>query len=272
MVMTADKMNEIRKLVKEKRPIIHGITNPISINQCANVILSVGASPILAEHPLEVAEITEKADVLVLNLGNITEARVQAMAVSGSVAAKKGIPVVLDAVGVACSSLRRNLAEKMIENSCPNVIKGNYSEIKALSEDKYSAVGVDSEPIDEEEMICICGRLSRMHKTVVLASGKKDIVTDGETCVIIENGCSQMAEITGTGCMLGMLCGCFAAVSDGMSGAVTACGVMGICGEMSETKKGNGSFFVDFMDKISTLSDEEIIETMKIEVRTYEEV
>ena len=272
MKMTAENVNKLRKILKRKGALVHSITNPISINQCANAVFAVGARPIMAEHPLEAAEITQKASVLVLNLGNITDVRMRAMKVSGEVAHEKDIPVVLDAVGVACSSFRRRFAEELITEVSPAVIKGNYSEIKALSEPEYSSAGVDSEKIDAEEMCCICEGLAVKYNTVILASGKTDIVTDGNMTVFIENGCSQLAEITGTGCMLGVICGCFVSVGGGMTGAVTACGVMGICGELAETDKGNGSFFVNFLDKLSVLSDEEVERFLKVGVRKNERV
>ena len=108
------KLNEVCGAVREKRPLIHCITNPISINQCANAILAAGARPIMAEHPAEVKEITETADALMLNLGSITDARMQSMEISLRAATEKGIPVVLDVVGTACSTLRREFAARLL--------------------------------------------------------------------------------------------------------------------------------------------------------------
>ena len=108
------KLNEIRAAVRDRRPLIHCITNPISINQCANAVLAAGARPIMAEHPAEVKEITESADALVLNLGNITDVRMESMEIALRAAKEKGIPVVLDAVGTACSGLRRKFAARLL--------------------------------------------------------------------------------------------------------------------------------------------------------------
>ena len=128
-------MHEICALVREKHPLIHCITNPISINQCANAILAIGARPIMAEHPSEVREITETSDALMLNLGNITDARMVSMKNALLAAKEKGIPAILDAVGIACSKLRRNYISELLEIGIPTVIKGNYSEIYALYHD-----------------------------------------------------------------------------------------------------------------------------------------
>ena len=140
-------IHSIRSKVKECHPLIHCITNPISIHQCANAILAVGARPMMAEHPKEVREITESADALLLNLGNITDARMESMMISTKAAKQKGIPIVLDAVGVACSTLRRSFARELLKTVSPTVIKGNYSEISALYHEKYHSVGVDADAL-----------------------------------------------------------------------------------------------------------------------------
>lgn len=248
-------MNEIIKKVNERSPLIHCITNPISINGCANVILAVGARPIMAEHPLEVAEITNRSDGLMLNLGNITDARIKSMQISGKTAKEKGIPILIDAVGVACSALRRKLALRLIETCKPTVIKGNCSEIMALMNPDYSAAGVDSEKLGDISGVAV--KLAKRSGGVVLVSGKRDIITDGQRIAYVKNGCAQLGKITGTGCMLGALCTAYLAISDGYEAAKTACAVMGICGERSRTAKGNGSFGVNLLDNLSSLTDAE---------------
>ena len=132
---------DIRGAVRERSSLIHCITNPISINQCANAILAVGGRPIMAEHPREVSEITATAGALMLNLGNITDVRMKAMRLSARTAAEHGTPILLDAVGVACSRLRRDYACGLMEAVTPAVIKGNYSEINALYQERYRASG-----------------------------------------------------------------------------------------------------------------------------------
>ena len=136
--------NEIVNSVREKKPLVHCITNPISINQCANAVLAVGAKPIMAEHPKEVEEITNVADALVLNLGNITDARMESMLISAKTASENNIPFVVDAVGISCSALRRDYIKRIIKYK-PKVIKGNYSEIKALYDSEYKSAGVDAD-------------------------------------------------------------------------------------------------------------------------------
>jgi len=266
-------MREIRSVVRKRQPLIHCITNPISINQCANAVLAIGARPIMAEHPLEVREITETADALMLNLGNITDARMQSMKVALRAAKEKGIPVILDAVGVACSELRRGYAEELLEIGAPTVIKGNYSEIFALYQGAYRSSGVDADAAVNIDTVCkAAAELARKYGAVILASGKVDIVTDGSQAVRVRNGTPQLSSVTGTGCMLGALCGTYLAVYGDMRAAVTACAVLGICGQLAETERGSGSFMVNLMDALSTLSDEDVERYKDMEVMRIEEI
>ena len=270
--MNTHLINEIRKKTVDKNPLIHCITNPISINQSANGILAVGARPMMAEHPLEVAEITRSADGLVLNLANITDARMQSIKISAQTAQNNNIPFIMDAVGVACSVLRRNFTYDFLKEYQPTAIKGNYSEIYALSDSTYNSAGVDAdEALSIDKVSKTSVKLAQKYNTMVLASGKTDIITDGKTVVYINNGVPHLAQITGTGCLLGMLCGCYLSVDQSINALITACAVLGICGELSQTEKGNGTFFVNLMDNLSVLKAEQIEKLLKIEVKTNEE-
>lgn len=252
-------MHEICGLVRKTQPLIHCITNPISIHQCANAILAIGARPMMAEHPAEVREITETANALMLNIGNITDARMQSIRISLLAAKEKNIPVILDAVGVACSRLRRDYIAELLESAVPSIIKGNYSEIYALHHAAYRSSGVDADAALNADAICkAAAALARKYHTAILASGKADIVTDGTRLVQIKNGTPQLSAVTGTGCMLGALCGAYLSVCSGMDAAAAACAALGICGELAQTDKGSGSFMVNLMDGLSTLTDADL--------------
>lgn len=138
------RLLQLRKQIKEEKPLIHCITNPISIHDCANVILAVGARPIMAEHPAEVEEITASSGALMLNLGNITDARIKSMKCSMRRAVENKIPVLLDLVGVACSDLRLELARELLSIGHPAVLKGNMSELLAVSGLPSHAIGIDA--------------------------------------------------------------------------------------------------------------------------------
>ena len=266
-------MHDIREAVRVKQPLIHCITNPISINQCANGILAVGARPIMAEHPAEVREITETADALMLNLGNITDARMRSMKISFQTAKGRNIPVILDAVGIACSRLRREYIAELLEMGVPTVIKGNYSEIFALYHDAYRSSGVDADAAINEAAVCnAAARLAKKYNAAILASGKTDIVSDGTKTVRIKNGTPQLSTVTGTGCLLGALCGAYLSVCADMNAAVTACLVLGICGQIAKTPRGSGSFMVNLMDALSTLTDVKFEKSIDMEELPYEKL
>lgn len=259
-------IHNLREKVKEHKPLIHCITNPISINQCANAILAIGARPIMAEHPKEVREITETASALMLNLGNITDARMTSMQISAQAAKEKNIPILLDAVGIACSKLRRDYVCDLLRTAMPTVIKGNYSEINALYHEAYRSSGVDADAaLDERALDRVAAQLARAYHTVILASGKVDIITDGTRLVHIKNGTPQLSGITGTGCMLGALAAAYLAMKPDMDAAITACVILGICGQLSETGRGSGSFMMNLMDALSIVKGEDIEQLMEME-------
>ena len=256
----------IHEIIRQRKPLIHCITNPISINQCANLILAIGCRPIMAEHPAEVREITRTSASLLLNLGNIPDARMESIPLAADEAAHSSIPIVLDAVGVACSSLRRGFVYDFLKTHTPTVLKGNYSEIKALYDAEYLGVGVDADSSLTVPEISTCAiKLSRKHNCIILASGKTDIVTDGKRMIHISNGCMQLGKITGSGCMLGAAVACFLTESQSITAAAHACAFLGICGELSESELGCGTFSAKLMDKLSTLTPAELEKYMKME-------
>lgn len=261
--MIVERINKIRKSVKENSPLIHCITNPISINQCANAVLAVGGRPIMAEHPKEVKEITLTSKALLLNLGNITDSRMKSILISAEVAKENKIPFTVDLVGIACSELRYDFAKKLTAY-LPSVLKGNYSEINAIYNPEYRSLGVDADLSLDTNNVCKASvSVARKYNCTVIASGKTDIITDGKRVIYIKNGTYQLATVTGTGCILGALLSTYLSQGSAVDAAVTACAVLGICGELSETKNGSGSFMVNLMDKLSSLTD--VINHIKME-------
>ena len=171
----------------------------------------------MAEHPLEVAEITSTAQVLALNLGNITDARMEAMPIALKTAVQKEIPVLLDLVGTACSTLRKNFAKELLKIHVPSVLKGNMSELLAMIEEESHAVGIDAgekDSITDENRNRLTKRFQEKANewnTVFLITGKEDMIISKDECFFVQNGSPAMANITGTGCMLGMVCASYLA-------------------------------------------------------------
>ena len=207
-----NKWNDVKGKIDSQSPLIHCITSPIAINDCANAVLALGAKPIMAEHPLEVENITLMSKSLAVSLANITDARAESIMISGKAACKAGISSVIDLVGVTCSKMRADLAKKYITQCRPAVIKGNVSEIKAvcgMGFDASSGIDVsDKDKVDSanpksiEEMSYIVKNYAAANGCVVMASGETDIISDGKEVYHISNGSSRMADVTGTGCIL----------------------------------------------------------------------
>lgn len=273
--MAAVQFRDYKAAISKARPLIHCITNHITNTDCANMVLAFGGRPIMAEHPAEVAEIVRSAAGLMMNLGNISDSRMAAIAAAGVTAAEQGLFSLLDLVGVGCSGLRYRFAREQLERAMPTVIKGNLSELKMLSGRPAAAVGVDAgstEQISAGQLQECCGLLAeiaRQQHCLVLATGVHDILTDGRVCYVIANGCGEMSRITGTGCMLGAVLTTFAAAAAASPEElpeVLAYGTaaFGICGEQALTGYPLGSGRVRLFDRADRITDQEIRERMRI--------
>ena len=254
------KMLELCKKVQESRPIIHCITNHVTVNDCANMLLAAGASPTMAHHPKEVAEVTQGCHSLVCNLGATDD--YEAMLVAAKAADEAGHPIVIDPVGVGGSSFRREQFWKLTDVSCSTCIRGNFSEIQALSENQATITGVDAaaDELTLEERERVVKALSRRLGCMVVASGAVDIISDGERCIHITNGTPVMTRITGCGCMSSVLIGAYLAVENSIEAVASACAAMGICGElaekrMTEQQGGTMTFRTQLIDEMSKLAE-----------------
>ena len=258
-----------RDLVREKSPLIHAITNPIAINMVANAILFQGAKAICAEHPDEMEDIVKISDSLSVNLGNITDSRIKSIELAVKFANKKNIPVIIDLVGVGASKLRYDFAKKLLENYKFSLIKGNGSEILAISGEASNAKGIDVGEKDKlwgeniEKFIKISKKLFQKYQTSVLITGKTDILLDEDKYFLIENGCENLSKITATGCMITSLISTFLSVCDPIEASILGLLILEISGEISENDRLY-SFFVNLMDNISIISDDEIFKRAKI--------
>lgn len=265
------------RCIREKAPLIHCITNFVTVNDCANIILATGGSPSMAHHVREVEEVAEVAHGLVCNLGAIFD--VEAMILAGKRANSLGKPVILDPVGVGGTQLRRDEGKRLLEEVDFDVIRGNASEIRFLAGQNTSGKGVDAEVTDmvnEEDLISAEGMAKALAErcgSVVDMSGALDVISDGGRIAIVRNGCDTMAKITGSGCMLSSLIGvfCVAMPEDYFAATCAATVVMGVCGEIAEerrikNKTGNATFRNDIIDGVFNLNEQEILERAKYEV------
>ncbi len=213
----------------------------------------------MAEHPAEVEKITEGADALLLNLGNIADSRMTSMRLSAAVAAEKNIPIVLDAVGVGCSRLRLDFAAELIEDYRPVIVKGNRSEIAALYGCDLTSRGVDVEEEhlgDVAETILQARSLSQKIDATVVASGPVDVAARKSKAFVCENGDPIMGRVCGTGCMLGALTALYATLGDPLQASLLALSIEGIGGEQAARDAGPGMFLPNLMDAVNAMTPE----------------
>lgn len=220
----------------------------------------------MAEHPAEVSEITTHAQALALNLGNITDARMDSMPKSLKTAASLHIPVMLDLVGTACSNLRYEFANRLMNIHMPELLKGNMSELLAMSGQTAHAIGIDA---GDEDTVTDINRIhlqelfqekAAQWNTTLLITGKEDMIVSANKCSFIKRGTPAMSQITGTGCMLGMICATYLAVTDPFTAAFTAATEFGIAGERAEkNSSGPGSFQVELLDQFYNLPEQDYL-------------
>lgn len=261
--------------VREKSPLIHNITNYVTVNDCANILLGAGASPIMAEEESEVAEITSIARGLNINIGMATKAKAAAMVTAGKRSNALGHITVLDRVGAGASEFRNGIISRLLKSVKFTVIKGNASEIKSLATGMSNFGGVDAvnRRDNMDYLVKLAENLRRKARCTVVVTGKTDIVTDGDTTYLVHNGHEMMSRITGSGCMLSALITAFAAANkENITQSVLA-GVcaMGLAGEKAarriEKPAGSGTFKTYLIDEIYNMTGEELERGAKYEVQ-----
>lgn len=256
--------------IRQKAPLVHNITNFVVMNNTANALLAIGASPVMAHAPEEVAEMAAMASAVVLNMGTLSETWVEAMVLAGRSALEHNVPIVFDPVGVGATAYRNQTARRIFNQFTPSIIRGNASEIMALSAElldkqlQIKTKGVDSTAASDIA-IETAQTLAQQLGTVIAISGVEDYITDGKTVHILKNGSPMMARVTGMGCTASAITGAFAGVNPNMLEAAThAMAVMGIAGELAARQsKGPGSLQVNFLDQLYLLTPKLIVNTLK---------
>jgi hydroxyethylthiazole kinase len=252
--------------VRSTRPLIHHITNTVTINDCANATLAIGAAPVMAGAIEEVAEMAGIAGALVLNIGTLTPAQVDAMVAAGKTANAHGIPVILDPVGVGATTLRTESAERILDECRVAILKGNAGEIGVLAGSGGTVRGVDSggctgDPI-EVALRCF-GRWN----TAVAMTGETDIVCGNGEAYLIRNGSPMMERLSGTGCMAASVVGAFAAAGDDpVKSAAAALIAFGLAGERAARQSaGPYSFRTALFDELASLTPETVSAEAQVE-------
>lgn len=260
------KPYELFERIGESKPLVHHITNWVTIYDCANITRAFNALPVMAHAQEEVEEMANIASALVLNIGTLTPDLIDSMLKAGKAANKKGIPVILDAVGAGATRLRTKSANEILKSIKVDIIKGNRAEIGTIAGIKAEVMGVEAISVDGSP-VDIAKMLAEKTKSVVVITGKEDIVSNGSFTYIIKNGHEIMGKVVGTGCMAASVIGCFAAVEkDYAMAAACALSCFGIAGELAGKKcNGPGTFKEMFYDEVYALDKNKIKKMMKIE-------
>ena len=255
-----DQVTKALVSVRRQKPLVHHITNYVTVNDCANICLAIGGSPIMADAVEETKDIATISSSLVINMGTLNSRTVESMVAAGQKANEVGIPVVFDPVGAGASAFRNETALMLLAKIKFSVIRGNLSEIRFLTENHSKTKGVDvaKEDIDSDATAIVV-RCAKKLGCVVACTGKIDVISDGKKIVMVKNGNEMLSDITGTGCMCTSLVGAFCGANEDMLTAAVA-GVisMGIAGEIAHDKVGDrglGSFRVSIIDAISQMDE-----------------
>lgn len=254
--------------IRKQRPMVHNITNIVVANFSANGLLALGASPAMANAPEEVEEMASHANALVLNIGTCTQTQVKAMLLAGKAANKQGIPVILDPVAVGATTFRINAIKEILAEIDVAVIRGNTAEIAYLGELAAEMKGADA-LIDEVDPK-IAMRVAKKHATIVIATGKTDIITNGESYTLCENGVPMLPYVTGSGCLLTAVIGAFVSVGDDTyQASVQAVTSYGVAAEQAMDKvQGPGTFATALIDQLYNVTERKVREHAKIRERT----
>jgi hydroxyethylthiazole kinase len=268
--ISCDALSAAIAAVRAKSPLVHNITNYVVMNNSANALLAVGASPVMAHWEDEMEEMTAIAGALVINIGTLDRGWLSGMKAAGMAASRRGTPIVLDPVGAGATSQRTAAVVELIELCRPTIIRGNGSEIMTVAsawskhlgsseqDDKEAAKskGVDSSA-SSDDAVQAAIRLAQQTGAVVVISGATDYITDGKVVHTVEGGDEIMTAVTGMGCTATALTGAFAAVcKDPMTAAVAAMAVMSSAGEKAAAQaRGSGSMQMHFLDELYNLTE-----------------
>ena len=271
--------SEMLHNVREKCPLIHNITNYVTVNDCANILLACGASPIMADDLEDIKDISPICGGLNINIGTLNQHTIPSMYAAGKIANQLGHPTLLDPVGAGASRIRTNTAIELVRQIQFTVIRGNISEIKAIALGNESTKGVDadvSDSVTKDNLDAACSfakNFAAKTGTVVAITGAIDIVADTNKAYCIYNGTSAMSKITGTGCQLSAMTTAFITANPGTPLEATAAAVcaMGLCGEIAmermSPKDGNSSYRNYIIDAVYNLTGDELENGARYEIR-----
>lgn len=257
---------ELLKRVREQKPVVHHLTNWVTIYDCANVVKVLGGSPVMAHAKEEVAEMAKIASALVLNIGTLTVDFIEAMKAAAKSANEKGIPVVLDACGCGATTLRNTKSFELLDSVRVDIIKGNASEIAKIGGENVRTKGVDATAV-EKNLIELAEKIARERRCTVVITGKEDVVAGENKVYVVKNGHEMMSHVVGTGCMAASVIGAFAAVEKDLAAAsAAALACFGIAAECAARDSlGPATFKEKMFDCLFCLDKKTIDNMQKVE-------
>lgn len=269
-MITVQEIAQTLTAVREKNPLVHNITNVVVTNFTANGLLALGASPVMAYAREEVAQMAKIAGALVLNIGTLNEAEVEAMLLAGKSANAHGVPVIFDPVGAGATAYRTETARRIAREVKLSVIRGNAAEIANVVGEEWAIKGVDAGE-GSGDVVKLAQSAAGQLQTTVVITGKEDVLTDGETTYTIANGHPLMTKVTGMGCLLTSVIGAFAAVENDLLLASAAALVSyEVAAELAAEKsaeEGPGSFQIAFLNQLAKVAHQDIISLGSIQQR-----
>lgn len=252
--------------IREQKPLIHHITNWVTIYDCANVVRATGGLPVMAHAPEEVEQMTSISSALVLNIGTLTLDLIKSMILAGRKANEKNMPIVLDIVGAGATDLRTEKANEILNKVNVSILKGNSSEIGTIAGVEAETKGVEAISV-KGDLLEIAKKLAGEKNLTVVITGKEDIISNGRDVYICKNGHPMMGCFVGSGCMASSVIGTFAAVEkDFALASANALSFFGIAGELAaEEARGPGSYKIALMDEIFNIDENKIKKMAKLE-------
>lgn len=254
---------DLLKRIRMQKPVVHHLTNWVTIYDCANAVKVLGGSPVMAHAQEEVGQMAKLASSLALNIGTLTVDFVEAMKIAAKSANEKGIPVILDVCGAGATKLRDEKSWELINEARIDIIKGNSSEVARIAGENVWTKGVDAAQVDKN-LIPLAKKLARERSCTVVITGKEDIATNGKKTYLVKNGHPMMTHIVGTGCMATSLIATFAAVESNLAlAAAAALSFFGIAAECAaKNSPGAGNFKERLFDYLYSL-DKKTIDKMQ---------
>ena len=255
--------------VRASCPLVHCITNYVTVNDCANALLAIGGSPIMSDEPADAAQITRICGGLDLNIGTLNSRSIEGMHAAGKVAGELGHKILLDPVGAGASDLRTDTASALLDELPVTLLRGNMSEVKAVAGAAAATRGVDANPDDAvtdenlAESAAFIRSLAAKAGCVVAVTGAIDLIADADRAYAVRNGLPVMGKVTGTGCMLSAIAPAFlVAHGDALEAAVAAVAAMGLAGQVAGGRMGeldgNGSFRTYLLDALYNMTGEQL--------------